>query len=520
MSTKRPTRAGHGVYMPPNARGSRGKPSGQQDIPRVAAGKSDTNSSSAVRGASTRLRDEGAVKGTTDSHQCAQKTRGTVDTGREIREGAGNSHQGNANDATISKLVAESYQATSAVETAAPSTAAGYTRASNLVYTDGRNNGGKDPPPAPICDSVDTKCSLPTDAERSDTAVNAAESSNNGDASREVVAMKNSADGGRSTRRKPRKAWSQYMPPTRRDGGDNEGAATIAANPSIGLTTSPTRRPPVTPARNNLSPTPLEDTAATAAATSSLPPPEEHSQPMSSPELYTAAGNFIQASNAERERGIHDSVILEPRSDHRSTDEIEVKLEALSVASASIERQKNAEGEAAASDVEAEDVKVITNAAVDGGMRTADVQCETSGEVNSKAAAASAVATEAAEAKNDVVAEGNSVEENRGEMSTEEGDSKKTPVKTVSTPYVPPGRRRMTESAPQNDREPMGPLWPSGGVRTPVRVSQRARASDGGSSPSRPTPSRVAAVVGGGKSAYGANIEEYSGERGQGHRLQ
>lgn len=53
----------------------------------------------------------------------------------------------------------------------------------------------------------------------------------------------------------------------------------------------------------------------------------------------------------------------------------------------------------------------------------------------------------------------------------------------------------------------MGPLWTS---RAPIRVSQRARPSDREASPVRPSPTRVAGVVSGGMSAYGANISEYS----------
>lgn len=106
-------------------------------------------------------------------------------------------------------------------------------------------------------------------------------------------------------------------------------------------------------------------------------------------------------------------------------------------------------------------------------------------------------------------------------VDTTEIFTKVSPFKTVSAPYIPPGRRKMMEAAPQTAPEAtggdamggstgIGPLWT---FRAPVRVSQRARPTDGESSPSRPPPSRVAAVVSGGMSAYGANIEEYSGKR-------
>ncbi|CAM9155811.1 unnamed protein product [Scytosiphon promiscuus] len=96
-------------------------------------------------------------------------------------------------------------------------------------------------------------------------------------------------------------------------------------------------------------------------------------------------------------------------------------------------------------------------------------------------------------------------------------------LKPPSARYIPPGRRKAldTEAAAAAGRDSngggggasadgIGPLWAS---RTPVRVSQRERASDRESETvARPSPSRVAGVVSGGMSAYGANISEYSEE--------
>eukprot|EP00904_Undaria_pinnatifida_P007472 jgi/Undpi1/3855/HiC_scaffold_16.g07224.m1 len=94
--------------------------------------------------------------------------------------------------------------------------------------------------------------------------------------------------------------------------------------------------------------------------------------------------------------------------------------------------------------------------------------------------------------------------------------SQELPVaKAPSARYVPPGRRKiidaevaaLNETGASETARGMGPLWTS---RAPVRVSQRARPSDRESSPVRPSPARVAGVVSGGMSAYGANISEYS----------
>lgn len=108
---------------------------------------------------------------------------------------------------------------------------------------------------------------------------------------------------------------------------------------------------------------------------------------------------------------------------------------------------------------------------------------------------------------------GPDAKEQEAKEATEDGKTReKCPVKAPFSPYVPPGRRQAMETADAAAAglEGMGLLWPSVG-RTPVRASQRARPTDGGTSPSRPAPARVAAVVSGGMSAYGANISEYSG---------
>ncbi|CAM9862673.1 unnamed protein product [Pylaiella littoralis] len=91
------------------------------------------------------------------------------------------------------------------------------------------------------------------------------------------------------------------------------------------------------------------------------------------------------------------------------------------------------------------------------------------------------------------------------------------PFKPPSARYTPPGRRRALDAeaaaaAAEGDDvsgDWMGPLWTS---RAPVRVSQRERAPRDASPPTRPSPARVAGVVSGGMSAYGANISEYSEE--------
>lgn len=514
MSSQKATRLGRDVYVPPNARGGRGKPTCQQDMPQVAARTSDTNTSSTVPIANIRVRDKGNVKGTVESRQCVQAKRGAVDMGRDIGEGLhlGTSSDGNANDAINTELVAG--QSALAVETAAAPTDLDCTRSPNVVYIDGRNKSGKDPPPAPICD-INTNCSRRTDTERSGGAVNTA-GSNDGDASREVVATESSIDRGGSTRRKPRKAWSQYVPPTRRGGGNNAGATTIVAN----LSCATTMRAPVTSVMNYQSPTRLGDVAGTAEKPTKRSP-EEVSQRISSSELHAAAKKIIQVPNPEyeRERETHGGITPEPRSNHGSTDEIAVKLKALSVTSASIGQHSHTEGETTVNAIETGDMEAIAYAAVDGDLTAAGVQCERSGgPISDKAAAVSpAAAAEAAETKADVGIGGASAEEKRGEIPAQEENTrisaKIAAVKTVSTPYVPPGGRMKVESAPQNDGESMGPLWPSGLNRKPVRVSQKARASDGGSSPSRSSPFRVATAVSGGKSAYGVSIEEYSGEQ-------
>lgn len=105
-----------------------------------------------------------------------------------------------------------------------------------------------------------------------------------------------------------------------------------------------------------------------------------------------------------------------------------------------------------------------------------------------------------------------------------QGEGKPSQAKPASSArYVPPGRRKILDAEAaaaasesgtntKNGDPPaeyMGPLWPS---RGPVRVSQKARPSDREASPARPAPARVAGVVSGGMSAYGASISEYSGE--------
>lgn len=99
-------------------------------------------------------------------------------------------------------------------------------------------------------------------------------------------------------------------------------------------------------------------------------------------------------------------------------------------------------------------------------------------------------------------------------------DSQELPVaKAPSARYVPPGRRKIIDAevaacnkagtSGTGTAGGVGPLWTS---RAPIRVSQRARPSDREASPVRPSPARVAGVVSGGMSAYGANIAEYSGK--------
>ncbi|CAM9778311.1 unnamed protein product [Hapterophycus canaliculatus] len=97
-------------------------------------------------------------------------------------------------------------------------------------------------------------------------------------------------------------------------------------------------------------------------------------------------------------------------------------------------------------------------------------------------------------------------------------------LKPPSARYIPPGRRKALDTeaaaaaAAGRDSngggaaagDGIGPLWAS---RAPVRVSQRERPSNKDAEPAaRPSPSRVAGVVSGGMSAYGANISEYSEE--------
>lgn len=95
-------------------------------------------------------------------------------------------------------------------------------------------------------------------------------------------------------------------------------------------------------------------------------------------------------------------------------------------------------------------------------------------------------------------------------------DQELPPLKPPAARYIPPGRRKALDAeaaAGGSDGaagDGMGPLWTS---RAPVRVSQRERATDkDASAAARPAPVRVAGVVSGGMSAYGANISEYSGE--------
>ena len=103
--------------------------------------------------------------------------------------------------------------------------------------------------------------------------------------------------------------------------------------------------------------------------------------------------------------------------------------------------------------------------------------------------------------------------ENNGTEDSQELPAAKAP----SARYVPPGRRKIidaevaayNEAGASGTAGGMGPLWTS---RAPIRVSQRARPSDREASPVRPSPARVAGVVSGGMSAYGANISEYSGK--------
>lgn len=102
---------------------------------------------------------------------------------------------------------------------------------------------------------------------------------------------------------------------------------------------------------------------------------------------------------------------------------------------------------------------------------------------------------------------------NDTEAKGKDEESQEMPLlKAPFARYVPPGRRKLLDSASTSADGAaggMGPLWTS---RAPIRVSQRPRPSDGEASPTRPSPARVAAVVGGGMSAYGANISEYSGK--------
>lgn len=108
---------------------------------------------------------------------------------------------------------------------------------------------------------------------------------------------------------------------------------------------------------------------------------------------------------------------------------------------------------------------------------------------------------------------GKETQESDGERKSKEDIPAKAPIGK----YVPPGRQKIIDakgfagnnSSMANNASGMGPLWTS---RPPVRVTQRARSSDRETSPARPAPARMARVVGGGMSAYGASISEYSGE--------
>ena len=101
-----------------------------------------------------------------------------------------------------------------------------------------------------------------------------------------------------------------------------------------------------------------------------------------------------------------------------------------------------------------------------------------------------------------------------GEVDETGSNGKPTPRAPVER-YVPPGRQKILDAATtraDSAEDWRGPLWTS---RATIRVRQKERPSDGQtseSSPTRPAPARVARVVSGGMSAYGANISEYSGE--------
>lgn len=539
MSTPKPIRAGRGVYVPVNAR--------QQVTPHdVPSAHSDPKGK------------RNGDAGTRSDNYCGGRRRGKVTV--PVKTGA------------IDSL--------SCTRKSNDGTAAGSTKTSNRSEC-GERRG-----------SSSVAKDTPSPSERTGPSNAASATSQTG-----AAAIESGPAEKKGKQRTPRKAWSQYVPPSRR--GLNDKAGTAAANPvravgaSRATSTSSeamathdraipvegTHRAPATsvPDDNNVAATSTsEDTepAAVAAAASSPPPPplpsppetsREHQHPAEMPARGPRGSSIVYAQDVqERQQGVLQDSMKSPgrtkQSDVRNAGEgVQIELEVSSATSASVERPHDTctadggvRGETTADDVGTVTADVSANDSTQApGSKSCDRREKVDDEEKPGQQAASAVvppnqavatrdARSTAEGKRScsnnaacTSKEDDTVEEKTGARTPTTGPKDKEEVTsdgvvpekitspkkiTDSTPYIPPGRRRTMGESPQGEQRkepPMGPLWPSGSVRTPVRVSQKARPSDSanGSSPTRSTPSRVAGVVGGGMSAYGAKIEEYSGEQ-------
>ena len=315
-----------------------------------------------------------------------------------------------------------------------------------------------------------------------------------------------SAGSAETSGRKPRQAWAQYVPPGRRGAArSNEGARSSAPE-------SPPPTPTEESASGGGSSGSVQQAAAhqpSTAVVADEPAAEEHtltgaSMPTSSTSPSTSSSSSSSSSNACVDGSNAASAV--------PSEEGQAPVPSRSSPPPSPPRPPPPPPESTGTALAQKPAGIAPSPAVhqerqDGKEASHPPTPET---------VSDAVETPCKESTNT-----NKADSTDAVTDIEDkGDQELPPLKPPAARYVPPGRRKALDAEAAAAAaggggdgaagDGIGPLWTS---RAPVRVSQRERATDKeASAAARPAPARVARVVGGGMSAYGANISEYSGE--------
>lgn len=306
------------------------------------------------------------------------------------------------------------------------------------------------------------------------------------------------AGGATGNRRQPRQAWSQYVPPGRRGAGSNESV-----------------RSPV-PETKPSTPTVVDSRGivGSSGGASSRPPLNQKATKHRSSTVV--ADDQPAAATAADEQTASAETTATPSSPSTS-DACDVEgNETVSSTTREERRTSCAAHSPVPSPIPAARSNRLAARETTGNTPPPMAACEEREARADPSRAAPAVGTDALETPCKEPTNGTAKSEPSRDVDDHDQDQL-PPFKPPSARYIPPGRRKALDAeaaaAAANGDDAagdwMGPLWTS---RAPVRVSQREREPTNASPASRPSPARVAGVVSGGMSAYGANISEYSGE--------